>query len=278
MPEVAKTNTLKITKTLDFGVYLDGAELGEILLPKRYVPKGAKEGDEVEVFLYYDSEDRLIATTEKPLAQAGEFVLLQAVDITPNGAFLNWGLPKDLFVPFREQQPAMEEGKYYVVYVFTDGENGRPLASARVDRFLNKEELPFEQGQEVDVLVVRNTELGYKCVVNNTNSGILYHNEVFQPLQAGLRLKAYVSSVREDGRLDLILHKPGYEKVTDLGSQILETLRKNKGFLPLSDKSPAEEIYAQFSVSKKTYKKAIGALFRERKILIEENGIRLAVK
>lgn len=278
MPAVAKTNTLKIIKTVDFGVYLDGEELGEILLPKRYIPKAVKEGDEIEVFLYYDSEDRLIATTEKPLAQAGEFALLQAVDITPNGAFLNWGLPKDLFVPFREQQPAMEQGKSYVVYVHTDGENGRPLASARVDRFLNHEEIPFEQGQEVDALVVRNTELGYKCVVNNTNSGILYHNEVFQPLQPGQHLKAFVSSVREDGRLDLLLHKPGYEKVTDLGTQILQALKSNSGFLSLSDKSPAEEIYARFAVSKKTYKKAIGALFKERKILIEDNGIRIVVK
>lgn len=273
MPYTGKFNSLPVVRKAEQGLYLDGKELGEILLPRRYVPEGAKPGDELEVFLYYDSEDRLIATTETPLAQAGEFALLKVAAITKHGAFMDWGLPKDLFVPFREQHPPMEEGKSYLVHVYTDGDNGRLLASSRIDRFLNLEPGKFEQGQEVEALVAKNTELGYKCVVNNTHSGILYHNEVFSSLKVGQVLKAYVSNVRDDGRLDLLLQKPGYEKVGDLRDQLLAEIRKRDGFLPLTDKSPAEEVYKIFGVSKKTFKKTVGMLYKDRLVVLDDKGI-----
>lgn len=275
MTEIGKLNILNVVKELDFGIYLDGKQLGEILMPRRYVPAGTKPGDDLEVFIYLDSEDRFIATTEKPFAMVGDFALLDVVGVNSIGAFLNWGLPKDLLVPFREQKQKLEVGNSYVVFVYLDMETNRIVASAKPEKFLDRSPSNFEEGEEVELLILNKTDLGYKAMINKTHTGVLYKNEVFQPLEKGQQLKGYVRKVRPDGKVDLILHKPGYEKVDDISKQILDKLKEKNGFIMLNDKSSAESIYDMFRVSKKTYKKAIGALYRERIITIEENGIRL---
>ncbi len=275
MTEIGKLNTLKVVKELDFGIYLDGKQLGEILMPKRYVPTACKVGDELEAFVYLDSEDRLIATTEKPFAMVGDFVLLKVVGANAVGAFLDWGLPKDLFVPFREQRQKLEVGKHYVVFIYLDATTNRIVASAKPERFLDRQPANFEEGQEVDLMILNQTDLGYKAMVNQIHTGVLYKSEVFQPLEKGDITKGFIRKIRPDGKIDLILHKPGYEKVDDITKQILDKLKAQNGFIALTDKSSVEAIYELFQVSKKTYKKAIGALYRERLITIEDGGIRL---
>lgn len=275
MTEIGKLNTLSVVKELDFGIYLDGQQLGEILMPRRYVPAGTKPGDRLEVFIYLDSEDRFIATTEKPFAMVGDFALLDVVGVNSIGAFLDWGLPKDLLVPFREQKQKLEVGKSYVVYVYLDIETNRIVASAKPEKFLDRSPANFEEGEEVDLLILSKTDLGYKAMINKTHTGVLYKNEVFESLEKGQQLKGYIRKIRPDGKVDLILHKPGYEKVDDISKQILDKLKEKSGFIALNDKSSAESIYEMFRVSKKTYKKAIGALYRERVITIEDTGIRL---
>lgn len=272
---LGKFNTLRVVKEVDFGMYLDGGMEGEILLPKRYVPQGCKPGDELQVFLYLDQEERLIATTQTPLAQVGEFAYLEVAWVNQYGAFLNWGLMKDLFVPFREQKAPMEVGKRYMVHVHLDEESFRIAASAKVEHYLSKERPTYEPGQEVDVIVWQKTELGYKAIVNNSHAGLFYENELFQPLHIGKKTKAYIKQVREDGKIDLALQKIGQAKVEDFSSTLLEHLRHNGGHTHLNDKSPAEEIYALFGVSKKTFKKAVGDLYKKRLITLLEDGIKL---
>lgn len=275
MAEIGKKNTLQVVKDLDFGVYLDAGALGEVLLPRRYVPAGCAVGDAVEVFIYRDSGDALVATTEEPYVEVGRAAFLKVVAVTAVGAFLDWGLPKDLLVPFSEQRQKMEAGKSYVVFVYLDRKSRRIAASARLDRFLEAGSRDYEEGQQVDLLVYGRTDLGYKAVVDDTCWGVLYDNEVFQDLHTGQRVEGYIKKVRGDAKLDLTLHKPGYEQVDDLSEQILERLKAQGGFLPVSDKSPPEQIYALFEVSKKTYKKAVGALYKARLITLEPDGIRL---
>lgn len=275
MTEIGKLNTLRVVKELDFGIYLDGEQLGEILMPRRYVPAGTKPGDKLEVFIYLDSEDRFIATTERPFASVGDFALLDVVGVNSVGAFLDWGLPKDLLVPFREQKQKLEVGKSYVVFVYLDVDTNRIVASAKPEKFLDRSPADFEEGEEVDLLILSKTDLGYKAMINKTHTGVLYKNEVFESLEKGQQLKGYIRKIRPDGKVDLILHKPGYEKVDDISKQILDKLKEKNGFIALNDKSSAESIYEMFRVSKKTYKKAIGALYRERVITIEDAGIRL---
>ncbi|MBI2269950.1 MAG: GntR family transcriptional regulator [Bacteroidetes bacterium] len=275
MTEIGKLNTLRVVKELDFGIYLDGEQLGEILMPRRYVPAGTKPGDKLEVFIYLDSEDRFIATTERPFASVGDFALLDVVGVNSVGAFLDWGLPKDLLVPFREQKQKLEVGKSYVVFVYLDVETNRIVASAKPEKFLDRSPADFEEGEGVDLLILSKTDLGYKAMINKTHTGVLYKNEVFESLEKGQQLKGYIRKIRPDGKVDLILHKPGYEKVDDISKQILDKLKEKSGFIALNDKSSAESIYEMFRVSKKTYKKAIGALYRERVITIEDAGIRL---
>jgi len=275
MAEIGKTNTLRIVKTVDFGVYLDGGELGEILLPRRYVPEGAKISDAVEVFLYLDSDDRLIATTEKPRAKVGDFACLQAVAVNDIGAFLDWGLPKDLFVPFSEQRPRMKAGQKYAVYVFFDRASRRIVATSKIDKHLSKTPPPFKTGQDVDLLIYGRTELGYKAVVENSHGGILYQNEVFRELQMGDRLRGYIRKIREDGKIDLRLDKPGYGDVGDLADRILAALKVHDGFLDVNDKTPAERIGRMFGASKNAFKMAVGALYKKRLITIDDFGITL---
>ena len=276
MAEMGKLNKLTVVKELDFGVYLDGEELGEILLPRRHVPKSCKTGDSVEVFIYLDSEDRIIATTQKPYAMVGEFALLKVVSVNPVGAFLDWGLQKDLLVPFHEQKQKMKEGISYIVFVFLDDKSKRIAASSKLDTFLDNQPVPFQAGQEVELFICERTEIGYKAIINSTHWGVLYKNEVFQTLKKGQQLKGFIKKIRVDKKIDLCLHKPGYEKVDDVAKKIIDSLKEQGGFIPVTDKSRQDIIYGLFGVSKKTYKKAIGALYRKRLITLEDNGIKLS--
>ena len=275
MVEIGKYNTLKIVKDLDFGVYLDGGDDLEILLPARYVPRNVKPGDEVEVFIYHDNEGRIIATTAKPLAIVGEFQWMECKSVNDMGAFLEWGLMKDLLVPFREQKMPMREGKWYLVYVHLDHVTKRIVASARVDKFLDNVPPVYEFNQEVDLLVADETEIGYKVIINNLHWGLVYHNEIYRRLERGEHLKGYIKEVREDEKIDVSLTRLGYEKVEGIAGIILDALKVQNGFLPVHDKSPAEEIYSLFGCSKKSFKQAIGALYKKKLISIERAGIRL---
>jgi len=275
MLAIGKKNKLFVQKKVDFGVYLDGGEYGEILLPTRYVPEECTLNQEIEVFIYFDSEDRIIATTEEPKAQVGEFAFMNCVAVNRFGAFLDWGLMKDLLVPFREQEQKLEEGKGYVVKVYLDDESNRIAASAKIYRYINPVPPMFEKGEEVEALICEETEIGYKCIVNNSYWGMFFKNEVFKPLHIGDKVGAFVKQVREDGKIDLSLEKLGYEKVDSISQLILDKLSANDGFLPLNDKSPSEEISETFGISKKNFKKAIGGLYKDRIISIEKDGIRL---
>lgn len=274
--KLGKYNQLEVVKEVDFGVYLNGDEDGEILLPKRYVPEGTKPGDILNVFIYLDMEERLVATTLQPYVQVGEFACLEVAWVNQFGAFLNWGLMKDLFVPFREQKMKMQKGKRYVVYVHLDEESYRIVASAKVEHFLSTEKPDYQPGQEVEVLVWQRTDLGYKVIVENKFSGMLYHNEIFQPLEVGMRLTAFIKQVRPDGKIDLVLQQAGARKVDDFSEVLWQYIKDNDGFTPLNDKTDAEVIYHTFGVSKKTFKKAVGDLYKKRRIVLEEDGIHLA--
>lgn len=275
MADIGKMNTLPVVRNSDFGLFLDGGELGEILLPKRYVPRNWKTGDALEVFIMLDSEDRLTATTQKPYAMVDEFAYLRVVSVTPIGAFLDWGLPKDLLVPFREQKIKMSEGQSYLVRIYFDRVSGRIAASSKLDKFVDKTDAVYETGDKVELLIGAKTDLGYKAIINGAHWGVIFHNEVFQPLQRGRVMEGFIKQVRADGKIDLCLHKPGYEKVTELTDVILAHLKKRGGFMPVTDKNPPEEIYNLFGVSKKTYKQAIGALYKKRLITFENNGTKL---
>jgi predicted RNA-binding protein (virulence factor B family) len=275
MIDIGKFNNLTIVKELDFGIYLDGGDQGEILMPRRYVPENCKPGETINAFIYFDSEDRIIATTEEPYATVGEFAMLKVISVNAVGAFLDWGLSKDLLVPFREQKVSMEEGKSYIVYIYVDYESKRIAASAKLDKHLDLLPPDYSVGQEVDILITNITDIGYKAIINNLHWGILYKNEVFKTLNKGQKTKAYIKKVREDEKIDLSLLKTGYDKVIDIKDLILNKLKNQGGFIAITDKSPAEEIYTLFGVSKKTYKQAIGALYKLRKIELEQNGIKL---
>ena len=278
MVEIGKFNTLGVVKAVDFGVYLDGEALGEILLPRRYVPAGCQPGDSVEVFLYHDSEDRLIATTQRPHAGVGDLALLKAVAVNKFGAFLDWGLPKDLLVPFGEQQQRMKEGRSYLVYIYLDKTSRRIAASSKLKKFLTAQPTDFEKGQPVDLQIAGRTDMGYKAVIDRRAWGVLYHNEVFQKLQQGQRIMGFIKNVRSDGKIDLSLQKPGYEKVLDQSENIMAVIQAHGGFLDVTDKTSAERIYSLFGISKKTFKKAIGALYKAQRISLEKDGIVLTKK
>lgn len=272
---LGKFNTLEVVKEVDFGLYLDGGEHGEILLPSRYVPENAGIGDLLNVFIYLDNEERLIATTLTPYVQVGEFAYLKVSWINQFGAFLDWGLMKDLFVSFREQKKKMETGKKYIVYAYLDDESYRITASAKIEHFLSKETPSYQAGDEVDILIWQKTDLGFKAIVDNKFSGLLYDSEVFQQLHTGDKLKGFIKQVRPDGKIDLILQKPGIEKVGDFSQKLLQFIRENDGSITFNDKSDANDIYDTFGVSKKTFKKAVGDLYKKHLIIIEPNGIKL---
>jgi uncharacterized protein len=278
MATIGRVNNLKVIKELSFGMYLDGGEHGEILLPTRYIPENCNIDDFIDVFIYFDSEDRIIATTEHPYAMVDDFALLKVVSVNEVGAFLDWGLPKDLLVPFREQKQKMQEGYSYIVKVYFDQDSKRIAASAKLDSFLDNLPPDYEEGQEVDLMIGIETELGYKAIVNNLHWGMLYKNEIFQPLERGMKIKGFIKKVREDEKIDLCLMKPGYGKINDISNRILAHLEQNNGFMTVTDKSSPEIIYHMFQISKKAYKIAIGNLYRKKNISIEETGIRLIKK
>lgn len=278
MLEIGKINSLRVVKKVDFGIYLDGGQYGDILMPLRYTPENCLVGDLVDAFIYNDSEDRLIATTEIPLAQVGEFAFLKVVSVDQYGAFLDWGLPKDLLVPFREQKITMCQGKSYIVAVFLDKATNRIAASSKIEKFLKKEITDLTDNQMVDVMIDHETDIGYTAIVNNAYHGLLYKSEIFQPLPKGMKCTAWIKKIREDNKIDLSMTEPGRNKIEPLAEKILAELKNNQGFLPLNDKSPSEMIYASFQQSKKTFKIALGYLYKQRLIVISDDGIRLTGK
>ncbi len=275
MLKLGDYNTLKIVKRVDFGLYLDGGDEGEVLLPKRYVTPQMQLGDELTVFIYLDQDEKVVATTETPLAKVGEFAYLEVAWINQYGAFLKWGLMKDLFCPFREQKQRMEQGKSYIVYIKEDEESHRLMATAKVEKYLNSPRTVFKHGDAVDCLIWQKTDLGFKAIINNEYQGQLYDNQIFQPLHTGDRLTVYIDHVRQDEKIDLTLQPTGRQHTLDFAEVLLRYLHENDGFCNLNDKSPSELIADRFKVSKKAYKKAVGDLYRRRLITITEEGIKL---
>lgn len=275
MTEIGKKNRLRIVKILDFGAYLDGDEKGEILLPIKQVPEDAQIDDELDVFIYNDSEDRIIATTTIPFAMADEFAFLEVVAVNKFGAFLDWCLVKDLLVPFREQKMDMEIGRWYVVYIYLDEQSQRLVATAKVDKYIDNIPPEYEPNQEVDIMIYSRTDLGYKAIINSTHWGVLYENEIFKPLNIGDKMKAFIKKVREDDKIDLYLNKSGYNQIDRISEDILAKLEENNNFLAISDKSEPQKIYETFGISKKAFKKAIGNLYKNHLITLENNGIKL---
>ena len=268
-------NRMTVVREVDFGVYLDGGEEGDVLLPARYVPDGCKEGDELDVFVYLDNEERLVATTQTPLAKVGDFACLEVAWVNEYGAFLNWGLMKDLFCPFREQKMKMEKGRSYIVHVHIDDESYRIVASAKVEHYLDTSFPPYKHGDEVELLVWQKTELGFKVIIDNRFPGLVYANQVFRDIRTGDRLTGYIDAVREDGKIDVTLQPTGRRMTKSLADVIMEHLYSNGGACALTDKSPAEDIYREFNVSKKNYKKALGDLYKRRLITIGPDCVRL---
>lgn len=279
MIELGKTNKLKVVRTSDHGMYLGTFDDPRtILLPNKYVPENLSIDDEIEVFVYKDSEDLWIATTLVPHIKLHEFACLEVVDVNKYGVFLDWGLVKDLMVPFSEQKKKMRKGEFHLVFLYLDEESERLVASCKVEHFLEKDELTVEVGQEVDVLIGDSTEIGVNVIINNLHKGLLFHSEIFKEIKPGDRVKGYIKNIREDNKIDVSLQKQGYENIDPSAKQILEALDKHEGFLPLNDKSHPDEIADRLGMSKKTFKKAIGTLYKQRKIMITEEGINVVGK
>jgi hypothetical protein len=276
MIEQGKFIKLGIVKRSTFGLFLGDEDGEEVLLPNKYCTDSMKPGLDVEVFIYRDSEDRKVATTLTPKILFNEFALLKVTAIAKVGAFMDWGLEKDLMVPFREQPQNMEEGRWYIVYLDLDQKSDRLFASNRVERHLQNDKLSVAEGDEVSLLVWQKTDLGYTVIINHAHKGLVFENEIFQDLNVGEKLKGYVKKVRDDNKIDISLQAIGYLKFNDANSELIfSALVENQGFLPLTDKSSPEAIYSQFGISKKAFKKSIGALYKQKKILIETSGIRL---
>jgi len=278
MALVGRYNSLQVVKHTNFGLYLDGGADGEILLPNRYIPKDIPSEDEdwLNVFIYLDSDDKLIATTEKPKVQVGEFASLKVVEVNSIGVFLDWGLPKDLLLPFSEEKRQMKAGDYCVVHVYLDKHTRRITATARLDRYLDKTPANYTPGQEVDLLVAEATDMGFKAIINNRHWGLIHKNEVFKFLRPGKQEKGFIKEVRPDGKISLSLQPVGQEAATSLNAKILAKLRENNGTLPVSDKSDPTLISSLFGVSKGNFKKAIGALYKNGQIVIHADRIELS--
>ena len=272
--ELGKINTLTIKRAVDFGLYIGPEDSDEeILMPRRYTSREMRIGDLVDVFVYNDSEDRLVATTEKPKAMVGEFALLRVKSISKVGAFLDWGLMKDLFCPFREQKMKMVRGNSYIVHIHLDKESYRIMASAKVERYLSEETPDYRHGQEVDLLVWQKTDLGFKVIIDNKYGGLVYKDQIFKYIHTGDRMKGYIGTVRPDGKIDVTLQPTGKKLSREFSDALLDYLKENNGYCNLGDKSNAEDIYDRFQVSKKTFKKAIGDLYKRHIITLEEGGM-----
>lgn len=275
MIKVGEYNLLKVLRAVDFGLYLDDGKDG-ILLPKRFVPEGAKEGDELKVFVYHDSEDRLIATTQHPKGILGDIVKLRAVSVTPQGAFLDWGLMKDLFVPKSGQQTNMIPNGEYLVKIVLDEQTGRIAATEKIEQFLSNDPLTVKELEVVNLTVYRRTDIGYVVIINNKHTGVLHHNEIYRNITAGDTFQGFIKKIYPaDNKIDVAAGKPGYKRVEDEGEKIIRLLKENDGYLPYYDKSDPEEIYSFFAMSKKTFKMTLGNLYRQKLITLEKTGIRL---
>ncbi len=281
MIKVGEYNTLRVLRIAAFGAYLDDGASG-ILLPNRFMPKGLDIGDEVKVFIYHDGEDRLIATTQQPKGILGDIVKLRAVSTNPQGAFLDNGLMKDLFVPKSKQVFDMRPNGDYLVKIYLDEQTGRLAATEKIDPYLSNEHLTVAELEEVDLVVYRRTDIGYVCIINNLHTGVLHQNEIYRNISVGDTFRGFIKKIypesnerQERFRIDVAAGKRGYERVEDESKKILRLLQEHNGFLPYHDKSNPEDIYDFFGMSKKTFKMTTGNLFRERKIAFEKNGIRL---
>jgi uncharacterized protein len=274
MIQVGQFNNLIVQRIKDAGAYLDDGKEG-ILLPKRFVPNGAKIGDEIRVFVYHDSENRLIATTLIPKAVVGDIALLKVVDISSHGAFVDWGLMKDLLVPKSKQISPMRLGGEYLVTLYIDAQTGRVAASQYIEQLFSNEEITVVEKEIVDLIVYRQTDLGYAMIINKKHIGLLHQNEVFMDINIGDQLQGFIKTIRPDNKIDVTLGKPGYQKTEDESSKIMRLLQENDGYLPYHDKSEPEEIYSFFGMSKKTFKMTLGKLFKERKIELTKTGFKL---
>ncbi|MDE1243445.1 CvfB family protein [Vibrio aestuarianus] len=276
MINVGQINSLEVVKIADFGVFLDASDFGTTLLPNRFVPQGVELGQKIEVFLYFDSDNQLAATTETPIAKVGEWGLMKVEGVNSTGVFVDWGVKdKDLLVPYSEQRARFTEGQTILVYVYTDKASGRIVGTTKFNKVLDKTPANYTKNQQVDLLIAERSDLGYKAIINGQHWGMIFPSDVFGKLFIGKSLKGYIKNVREDGKIDLALQKVGVEKMDEMSTKILELLEKKGGFLPLSDKSTPEAIFATFRTSKGTFKKSIGGLYKQGKITIEPDGIRL---
>lgn len=275
MLELGKYHILEVLRETSVGLFLGDHQGNDVLLPRKYVTPAMKVGDSIKVFVYKDSEERSVATTLKPKIEINRFAYLQVSMIKNFGAFLLWGIENDLFVPLSEQPQRMKEGHSYLVYLYLDKKTNRLVASAKTNKFLNNDQLTVKAGQEVDLIIGESTDMGYHVIINHLHRGLLYHNEIFTPLNPGDQRKGYVKKIREDHNIDVQLDPIGYKKVASQSEMILSKLKKNKGFLSLTDNSSSEEIEAILEMSKKTFKKAIGLLYKQRMIALERDGIRL---
>ncbi|HUR12656.1 MAG TPA: S1-like domain-containing RNA-binding protein [Flavitalea sp.] len=274
MIKVGEYNLLKIARKVDFGLYLDDGKEG-ILLPKRYVPTKVAVGEELKVFVHHDSDDRLIATTEKPKGIVGDIVKLKVVDVTNQGAFLDWGLMKDLFVPRSKQLTGMRLGGEYLVKIYIDEQTGRVTASEKFESGLTNDELTVREMEMVDMVIFRRTDIGYLVIINNRHTGVLHFNEIFREVNTGDKLKGFIKKISADNKIDVLLGNPGYDRVEEETGKILRLLRENNGYLPFHDKSDPEEIYSFFGMSKKTFKMSTGNLYKKRQIEFTKTGIKL---
>lgn len=275
MLNIGIKNTLRVLRGTSVGMYLGDIEGNDVLLPKKYIPDELIVGDDIDVFIYRDSEDRIIATTLEPKAQLNQYAYLQVMAVTGVGAFLDWGLEKDLFVPFKEQNKKLVTGDWCAVYVYLDESTDRLVGSCKVNKFFEKDNIDLTEGEEVDLLVFEETNLGLNVVINNKYKGLIYENEIFQRVKLGSRTKGYIKLIREDNRIDVSLQKQGYANIEPNAEKILEKLKTNNGFLDITDKSDANYVMYQLEMSKKTFKKAIGGLYKQRLIRIEDDGIYL---
>lgn len=275
MIEIGRSNELRILRNTSVGLYLGDESGEEVLLPNKYCPEKFELEDKIEVFVYHDHEERKVATKIKPKILLNEFELLQVTAVTNVGAFMDWGLEKDLLVPFREQRHKMQEGKWYIVYLDVDRKTDRLYASSRIDDILQNRVLTVERGEEVSLLIFQKTDLGFSVIVNNIHKGLLFRNEIFKELNIGDKIIGFVKNIREDNKLDISIQRIGYENFNDCNSELIfHKLVENEGFLPVTDKSSPEEIRRQFGISKKAFKKSIGALYKQRKITILPEGIK----
>jgi uncharacterized protein len=276
MIEIGKMNSLTIQRETDVGLFLMDDDKNEVLLPLSHSKPSARKGEKLDVFVYSDSEGKYVASLKEPYVNLGNFAYLRVTAVTGVGAFMDWGLEKDLLVPFSEQKEKMEEDAFYVVYVYLDEMSNRITGSAKLEKFIETENISLEAGQEVDLLLYEESPLGFSCIINNKYKGLIYHNDIYTDVYIGDEMKGYVRNIREDKLVDISFQKSGFKNVLDSTEVVMEYLKKNNGFIPLHDKSSPEEISIKLSMSKATFKKAIGILYRHRKVLIKPDGVYVA--